>query len=541
MKKRLAISMMVIVTFLAACSTSDDKKDSGTEGSSQTKVLNVGIESELSTADVSLAMDNTANEVMLQVAEGLYSFDQEGEAVPAVAKELVEPTNDGKTYTFKLREDAKWSNGDPVTAHDFEYAWKRTVTPATASPQAYYFEGLENYDAIENGEMDPNELGVKALDDYTLEVNLAYPMSYFPQLLAVAAYFPLNEAFVTEKGDVYGTSSEDTLYNGAFNLEDWNGSNITWKYTKNDYYWDKDNVALDEVNVQVVKENATGANMFEAGGLDYVKITGELVAHQQDNPALTIRSIPGTYYLELNSKSDVFSNKNARKAIEYVTDSESIATQVLNDGSKKALGFVPTGFVNPETKKDFAEEVGDINPYDVDKAKEFWETAKKELNISEVEVEILCSDTENAKKLAEYVQGATSELEGLKVKLTAVPFNNRLEKSRSGDFDMVIGGWTPVYADPVDFLNLLHSGNGNNFGQFSNEKMDQLIDAANTTYAADVQKRWEVMQEADKIISEEAPLISLYQISEAYLVNENVKGLEFGPLGSTYFKNGYFE
>src|SRR5699024_8595292 len=169
---------------------------SATNKEDNAQVLKVGINSELSTADVSLAMDNTTVDVMSQIAEGLYSLDKEGKAVPALATALTEPTNDGKTYTFKLRQGAKWSNGDEITADDFVYSWQRTVDPKTASPQAYYFEGIKNYADIAAGKKKATELGVKALDDHTLEVQLNYPMSYFQQLLAVPAYFPLNQKYV---------------------------------------------------------------------------------------------------------------------------------------------------------------------------------------------------------------------------------------------------------------------------------------------------------------------------------------------------------
>ncbi|WP_429949031.1 peptide ABC transporter substrate-binding protein [Enterococcus sp. AZ101] len=534
-KSKILLVSAVLLT-LAGCSGG---KDAATK---EEQVLRVGIDSELSTADVSLTMDNTACSVMSQVGEGLFSFDEKGEAVPALATDKVEPSKDGLTYTFTIRDNAKWSNGDPIKAKDFEYSWKRTVDPETASPQAYYFEGIKNYKAIANGEKNKSELGVKAVDDLTLEVNLEYPMSYFQQLLAVPAFFPLNEKFVEKTGKEYGTTAEDTLYNGPFTMEGWDGTNNTWSYVKNKEYWDKDAVKLDKVEAQVIKEITTAKNLFDDGQLDEVKITGEIVAQEKGNEALKIREVPGTYYIQLNTKKDIFANLNARKAIALSLDSKKLAENVLNDGSKKALGFVPTGFINQASEKDFAEEVGDINPTDEAKAKELWASAKKELGIEKTEVTILCSDSENAKKISEYIQGSLDKtLDGLTVNVSAVPFNNRLEKSRSGDFDIVLGGWTPVYADPIDFLSLLQTENSNNFGKWSSTEYDQLLSEANKTYANDYEKRWDVMKKADQLIAEEVPLVSLYQLSEAYLINDRVKELPFGPLGSVYYKNVYIE
>lgn len=518
---------------LAACSSPKESSKKEVE-----QVLKASIASELSTADVSLAMDNTACEVMSQVAEGLYSFDIKGNAIPALAEEKVTPTEEGLRYTFKIRKGAKWSNGEEITAKDFVYSWQRTVDPKTTSPQAFYFSGIENYAEISEGKKQPSELGVKATDDYTLEVKLAYPMSYFQQLLAVPAFFPLNQAFVEKEGAKYGTNATSTLYNGAFTLKDWDGTSMSWTYEKNNQYWDKKNVKLEKVQMQVVKEVGTGKNLFDDGKLDEVAISGEVVAQEKANKALHIRELPGTYYVELNTQKKLFANKNARKAMSLALDSEKLAKNVLNDGSQKALGFVPAGFVNQETQKDFAKEVGDINPHDSKEAKKLWEEAKKELGVTKAEFTILCSDAEGPKKVSEYIQGALSEtLDGLSISISPVPFANRLEKSRSGDFDVVLGGWTPVYADPIDFLNLLQSENSNNFGKWKNTAFDQYVEQANVTYANDYQKRWEAMKSADKLISEEVPLIPLYQISEAHLINSKVKGLEFGPLGSAYYKN----
>jgi oligopeptide transport system substrate-binding protein len=531
-KKILTVATVTLLT-LAGCSNGGK-----TAAEKEKQVLKVGIESELSTADVSLAMDNTACSVMSQVGEGLFSFDETGAAVPALATDKVEPSADGLTYTFTIRDGAKWSDGTPITAKDFDYSWKRTVDPKTASPQAYYFEGIKNYKEIAAGTKDKEELGIKALDEQTVEVTLAYPMSYFQQLLAVPAFYPLKQDFVEKAGKEYGTNAEHTLYNGPFVLKDWDGTNTSWSYVKNKEYWDKDKVALDEVQIQVIKEVTTGKNLFEDGQLDLVKISGELVAQEQENDALKIRKLPGTYYIQLNTQKDLFTNTNARKAIALALDSEKLAKNVLNDGSEKSLGFVPTGFKNQETDQDFAEEIGDINPTDQKQAKQLWNTAKKELGIDKATVSILCSDSDSAKKISEYIQGALNEtLEGLTVNVSAVPFNNRLEKSRSGDFDIVLGGWTPVYADPIDFLSLLHSNTSNNFGKWSNEKYDQLVKDANETYANDYEKRWEAMQAADRLVAEEAPLVPLYQITEAYLANNEVQGLDFGPLGSIYYKN----
>ncbi|MGX7395094.1 peptide ABC transporter substrate-binding protein [Carnobacterium mobile] len=539
MRKRLisALAIALILT-VAGCGGNSSKEASTKNDKGEAKqVFHVAIGSELPTADVSLAMDNVSVEAMSQFMEGLYEFDVNGDVQPALAAEIAKPSKDGLVYTIKLKEDGKWSNGDNVTAKDFVYSWQRTVDPATAAEQSYYFEGIKNYEAIAKGELPPTELGIKAVNDYELELTLEHPIPYINSLIAIPAFFPMNQKFVEEQGDKFGTSSETTLSNGPFTLEDWNGTSMSWKYVKNDQYREKDEVDLDEVQMQVIKETSSGINLFKDGQLDDLVISGEFVAHEQDNEALQIREMPGTYYISYNTKKEILSNLKAREAISLVIDSDQIAKNVLNDGSKKATGFVPFGFTNADNGEDFAEDAGELTKTDVKKAKALWAEAKEELGIDGGDITILASDIDSSKKVSEYLQGVISEnLDGLTVKVNAVPFKNRLERSRSGDFDIVLGGWTPVYADPIDFLNLFKSSNSNNFGKWSDPEYDKLLKEASEDYALDNQKRWDSMLKAQELLFTEHPVTPLYQISEVHLVNPKVKGLELGPLGSPYYK-----
>lgn len=539
MRKRLisALAIALILT-VAGCGGNSSKEASTKNDKGEAKqVFHVAIGSELPTADVSLAMDNVSVEAMSQFMEGLYEFDVNGDVQPALAAEIAKPSKDGLVYTIKLKEDGKWSNGDNVTAKDFVYSWQRTVDPATAAEQSYYFEGIKNYEAIAKGELPPTELGIKAVNDYELELTLEHPIPYINSLIAIPAFFPMNQKFVEKQGDKFGTSSETTLSNGPFTLEDWNGTSMSWKYVKNDQYREKDEVDLDEVQMQVIKETSSGINLFKDGQLDDLVISGEFVAHEQDNEALQIREMPGTYYISYNTKKEILSNLKAREAISLVIDSDQIAKNVLNDGSKKATGFVPFGFTNADNGEDFAEDAGELTKTDVKKAKALWAEAKEELGIDGGDITILASDIDSSKKVSEYLQGVISEnLDGLTVKVNAVPFKNRLERSRSGDFDIVLGGWTPVYADPIDFLNLFKSSNSNNFGKWSDPEYDKLLKEASEDYALDNQKRWDSMLKAQELLFTEHPVTPLYQISEVHLVNPKVKGLELGPLGSPYYK-----
>lgn len=541
MKRKFGMSLLAIATLalVAGCGSKAKEEKEEKAGAAKTEqVLRVVETSELPTMDISQATDVVSFSAISQVMEGLYEFADDSSSQPALAKEVVQPTNDGKTYTIELQKGGKWSNGDDVTAHDFVYSWQRTVDPTTGSEYAYLFDGFVNYNEVTKGEKEPSELGVKALDDYTLEINLEYPIPYLSSILAKPTFYPQNQKFVEEKGKDYGTNSDSVIYNGAFQLEEWDGTGLTWKYVKNDTFRKADEVKLEEVNVQVIKENGTSLNLYNSDEVDIIQVKGEFAQQEAGNEDLVIREYPSSFYLQYNFKNEVFANKNVRRAISHVIDSKQIVDNILADGSKAINGYVPTGIVNPETGEDFAKESGNLTKTDTAKAKELWAKAKEELKVDSAEVTLLASDTDSAKKLAEYVQGVlTSELEGLKVNISNVPFNNRLDSMSKGTFDVVLAGWAATYADPYDFLQLVNSGTPQNYGNWENDEYVKLLKDASSTFVNDNEKRWNLLLDAHKLVIEEAPVTPLYQGSESYLVKPIVKDLVYRALGSPYYKN----
>lgn len=539
MKKNVMLGAITSSLILfAGCSSNNLDSTNSNKQKNNKQLLSVVESAELPTMDISKAVDVVSFSAISQTMEGLYEFNDDSIPQAALAKEVVEPTNDGLTYTISLREDGKWSNGDPVTAHDFVYSWQRTVNPVTSSEYAYLFSGIVNADAITKGEKKPEELGVKALDDYTIEISLEKPIPYLNSLLAKPTFYPQNKKAVEEFGDNYATSSENLVYNGAFKLDQWDGTNTTWNYIKNDQYREKKHVSLDEINVTVVKENGTSLNMYQADEVDIIPVKGEFAQQQKDNADFIVREYPSSYYIQYNFKNKLASNKNLRKAIGYSINSKEIADTILGDGSKEINGFVATGILNPKTGKDFAEESGKLTEFNQEKAQEYWKKAKLELGNTPLNFTLLASDTDSAKKLAEYVQGQLeSTLDGLKINVSAIPFSNRLDKMSNGDFEIVLAGWSATFADPVDFLQLANVDASMNFGKWNNEEYGKIMNDVTNTYAADSDKRWESMIEAHKLMMEELPYQPLYQSSEAFLVKPKVKGLVYRALGSPYYKN----
>lgn len=500
------------------------------------------------TADLSVATDTISFTALNNVYEGIYRLDKDNKPQPAGASEKVKVSDDGKTYTVKLRKDAKWSNGDPVTAKDYVFGWQRTVKPETASEYAYLFEPVENAADISAGKKAPDELGIKAVNDHELEIKLSKPTPYFDYLLAFPSFFPQNQKVVEANGKEYATKSDKSVYNGPFTLEgfDGPGTDTEWEYKKNDTYWDKDEVKLSKVKVNVVKESSTSLNLFKDGEADDVILSGELAQQNANDPAYKSFKEARTSYLEYNQRKEdsPFKNENLRKAISYAINRKSLVNQVLGDGSVVSTGLVPSGMSkNPKTDEDFAKEAGNLAPYDKKKAKEYWDKAKKELKIDSLSFELMASDTDSSKKVIEYMQSALEEtLPGIKVKPTPVPFSVRLDRSNAGDFDVLLGGWGADYADPSSFTDLFVTGNSYNRGRWSNEEYDKAVDASGNKDASNEEARWDDLQKANELISKESGVAPLYQLSEAHLVNKKVKGIVHHPAGASWdYKWTYVE
>ncbi|EFU74692.1 peptide ABC transporter substrate-binding protein [Enterococcus italicus] len=545
MKMKWAYGLVTIFGLaLAGCSTTGGSSSTATSSSSggeaKDQTFKVVVQQEMPSADLSLATDTISFSALNNVYEGLYRLDKDNNPEPAGAAEKATVSNDGLTYTIKLREDAKWSNGDAVTAADYVYGWQRTVNPKTASEYAYLFSPVKNADDITAGKTAVDQLGIKAVSDYELEITLTKATPYFDYLLAFPSFFPQNQKVVEENGSNYAQTSDNAVYNGPFTLTDFDGpgTDTEWSYTKNDTYWDKDNVKLSKIDVSVVKESSTSLNLFQDGEADDVILSGELAQQMANDKSFVSQPEASTTYLEMNQRdaNSPFNNENLRKAISYAIDRDALVNSILGDGSIASTGLVPANLTfSPSDKEDFTKAVGTELSYSKKQAKEYWEKAKKELGITSLSFDILSSDTDSSKKITEYLQSAIQEsLDGVTVTLSPVPFSVRLDRSNSGDFDVVMGGWGADYADASSFLDLFVSGNSYNRGQWSNSDYDAAIKAASTTDVSDADKRWDDMVDAEKILMDTQGVIPLYQKAEAHLRNTKVKGVVAHGAGAQY-------
>ncbi|EOP09043.1 peptide ABC transporter substrate-binding protein [Bacillus sp. WC2507] len=534
-KSHLMVMALVTTLLLTACNNKANKSD--TEAKKQ--VLNVTVSEEIPSLDTAKTMDGTSAHVMQNIFEGLYVLDDQDQPIPAVAKSF-QRSEDGKKYTFDLRKDAKWSNGDSVTANDFMFAWKRAINAETTSQYASMLFYVKNAKEINKGTMPLDALGVKVINDYKLEVELEQPIPYFLQLLALPIYLPQHESFLKEQGKNYALEHSNLIYNGPFVLEKWKHEQ-EFQLKKNATYWDQKKVKLDEINFQIVKDTMTVVNLYEAGDLDRVPINSQFVDKYKGNKELHMSSDPGIAMLRFNEKNNALANKKVRQSISFALNKEDFVAHFINNGAKPASGLVPAGHVNEETGKDFRKENGDLSSYDLQNAKKIWEEAKKELGVEQVNLEFLTFEQDNAKRMAEYIKGDLEKhLQGLTIQIKQQPFKQKLQLEQTGDYDISMANWGPDFKDPISYLELFTTGNPNNKMNYSNLHYDELIKRAKSDLVLNQKKRWEALQEAERILLEDAAVAPLYQMGSAYVQKDYVKGIEKHQFGGIYtYKNAY--
>ncbi|WP_419954896.1 peptide ABC transporter substrate-binding protein [Neobacillus niacini] len=537
----LLLTFGLVLSVLAACSGDEPKEPAGTDVKEEEKgekVLNFLNPEAIPSMDPSLATDESSFIYLAATMEGLYRLDEKTQTTPGIATEH-KVSEDGLTWTFTLREDAKWSNGDPVTAHDFVYSWQRAVDPKTASEYGPYMMNgvIKNAEKVNKGEATVDQLGVKADGDYTLVVELENPTPYFETLTTFGTFLPLNKKFVEEKGDSFATSSENLLANGPYTMNNWTSTSDSWDLVKNKDYWDNKTVKMDKLTFKVVKDPQTALDLYEEGTVDRMDLTSDLVDQYSTNDDYVVSADTFVYFLKFNqTKSEALANKNIRAALSRAFDKEALVGEILNNGSIAANGLVPKDFTPmPKTGDDFRKVSGDLVTYDLEKAKEFWAKGLEELGTDSVELEFLADDDKTTKNLVEYVANQLStNLEGLKINIKQIPKKQRLDLDKSMEYQLQLTRWGPDFLDPFTYMNLFITDGGNNMTGYSSAEYDKLVSETATKFATDNDARYENFLKAEKLLFEDAVIAPVYQASRAQLVSPKVQGVFVNPFGATY-------
>lgn len=522
---------------LAACSQQKNSQ-------SQTKqVLNWTESAQISTQDPSLTTDSTSFQALLNTQEGLYRLDKKQKPQLALAKSA-KVTDGGKTYTFVLR-DAKWSNGQAITANDFVYSYRRSLNPKTKSSMAFYLYQIVNAEAINAGKKPVSSLGVKALSKNKLQIKLVRPVSYFKLLLAFPLFFPENQQFIEKVSSKYGTAAKYTISSGPFKLTKWTGSNKQFTLVKNQNYWDKKNVKLDKVNETISETSSTAYNLYQAGKLDETYLTGEQVKANKGKSTFYGRPASAIQRLELNRKKvKAFNNFNIRRALSLAIDRESLA-KVLSDGSVAAKGFVPSGMGNnPTTGEAFYKEayVKEAVSYNLKEAKKYLAKGYKELGIKSLNLNLTVSDTDSAKQVGEFLQSKLGELPGVKITVTTLPYTTLISRQSAGNYQLTIKNWQAILGDPINFLDVFEKDSSYNTSGFASSKYDQLLNEAENVYGNKPVQRWKRLVATEKLLMNEQGTIPLIQTAKPQLVQSYVKNVSYNPLGIPYdFKLVYIK
>ncbi|EHM3077751.1 peptide ABC transporter substrate-binding protein [Enterococcus faecalis] len=534
MKKRTMLSFFcvsMLVLILGACNGKE-----GTKNNSKSKeveqVATFSAMTPVQSLDPATAVDQTSITLLANVMEGLYRLDEKNQPQPAIAAGQPKISNNGKTYTIVIRDGAKWADRTDITADDFVTAWQRVVDPKTASPSVELFSAIKNAKEIASGKQSKETLAVKSNGNKTIEIELEKPTPYFTDLLALTAYYPVQQKAIKEYGKDYGTSKKSIVTNGAFNLTSLEGVGTSdkWTISKNKEYWDQKEVSMEKINFQVVKEINTGINLYNDGQLDDTPVTGEYAKQYKDNKEFSTTLMANTMYLELNQreKNSILQNKNVRKAISYAIDRSKYAKNILDNGSISAVGVVAKDVAfDPSTKKDFANKM--LVHFDTEKAQSYWNKAKKELNIKEqVTLNILTNEEETTKKAAEYIQGQLEEnLKGLKITITPVPASVQIERVMKHDFTISLSGWQADYPDPMSFLGNFESNSVLNFGGYSNTKYDEYLKDTSD-------KRWKSLKKAEELLLEDAGVVPFLQVGNSKLLKSTMKNIETHSIGAKY-------
>lgn len=524
--KLILISIFIVYSFLISGCSDEAMTDD---------TVRYALESEPSTLDPAKSTALAKSNVELALFEGLTRLDEHEQPQPAAAKSW-DISPDGTEYTFHLRDNLLWNDGTPLTAHDFEYAWKRVLDPQTASENAYMMYPLNNGEAFFKQEVSADQVGVKALDDKTLYVKLKAPITYFLNLTAFHAYYPVPR-HVVEKDPEIWAANDKIVSNGPFVLTHWIHSNQL-QFVKNDKYWDKDKVKLENMQWPISESQSTRVSMVESG---QANITVEPPISEQERLTkeglFKMSPYLGSYYYSFNTQKAPFDNPLVRKAFSMAVDREKLVNNVIKGGKEPAYAWVPPGLTNPVTKQDFRREGGNLVEYNPQKARELLSEAGYPNGEGLPPITILYNTNEMHKAVAEVIQAMWKEKLNVNVELLNQESKVYLDARNTGNFQVARASWIGDYADPMTFMDVYLDEN--NDGQYHNPLYNDLVRKAQNTNNQEI--RMQAMHEAEKILMDDAVVLPIYYTTQPYIAQPYVKNYRWSILGTIDFKEAYIE
>ena len=516
--------ILICFNLFVGCGT----KQTGVERANEAGILLRGNQSEPKTLDPHVATGVPENHIITSLMEGLIAYHQTDDtAIEPGMAESFETNEKGDVYTFHLR-DAKWSNGDPVTAQDFDYSYRRILTPALACEYVtmlYVVKNAKKYFESRSDETAPvvtwEEVGIKALDEKTLQITLNAPMPYFPMMLKHYSWFPVNPRVIEAHGGISSRNGEwmkveNHVSNGPFRLKAWS-TNQVLEVEKNPLYWDADTVKLNGIRFLPIESAETEERLFRNGQLHltYMVPLHKIDLYKNEHPE-NIRLDPylGNYFYRVNvTQEGPLSDKRVRRALALSIDRKTLAENVLKGGQTPAHFFVPPG-INGYKSEEFLS-------YDPTEARRLLAEAGYPDGEGFPTYEILYNTRDDHKTIAESIQQMWKQILGINIQIINQEWKVYLDAQSNLQYDISRAGWIGDYVDPYTFLEMFTTGNGNNDTGWSNKRYDELITLA--PLAGDDNKRFVMLQEAEAILMDDLPILPIYIYTLPFLIDPSVK------------------
>ncbi len=528
MKKWLLLVLTAwLVAVLAACTANNDagESDKG-NGKTEEKVLYLNNGNEPTTFDPSVGFDAVSWNALNNLMEGLTRLGEDHLPKEATA-ETIDVSEDGLTYTFNIREDAKWSNGDSVTANDFLYGWTRMLDPNTASPAAFLGYFIEGAEAFNTGEGSIEDVGMKVVDEKTFEVKLTAPTDAFFNIITNPSFFPVNKSVATENPEWF-TEADSFVGNGPFQLATWE-HDVKMVFEKNAEYWDAETVKLDKVEWAMVNDSNTEYQMYEANELDVSDVPAELSEQLMDSEEVSVQDQAGTYFYRFNTTMEPFTNAKIRKAFALAVNQEQIVEFVTKNGEKPAHGFVSYGFQGPDGK-DFRDAVGNLVEFNAEEAKNLLEEGMEEEGYETLPtVTLTYATSDTHQNIAVALQAQFKEALGVDVELANVESSVFSSEQKELKYQLSRSSFLHDYADPVNAIESFITGSSMNRTGWSNAEFDKLI--ADAKAETDPAVRWKLLLDAEKLLMEEAPIFPIHFYNQVALQKPGVSGIVRHPVG----------
>ncbi|WP_179378763.1 peptide ABC transporter substrate-binding protein [Jannaschia marina] len=539
MKRRTVLSFTT-ATFVALSTQTalgqETHPETG-ETLAENQVFSYRLLDQFPTLDPALNEETVGFHAIRQLFEALVSQDADGNVIPGVAESW--ENTDYTTWTFTLREDARWSNGDPITTEDFLYSWRRAVDPATASPYAWYIElsSIENATEILAGEADPETLGVEAVDERTLRVNLTRPLPFFPTIATYATFMPVHRATVEEHGDDW-TAPENIVSNGAYVLEEV-ALNERWSATKNPEYWDADSVIIEEVVGVIINDENQALTRWEADEFDHVEPlpNGAFPRLQEQYPD-EATSVPRlcSYYYQINQRPDAhpaLQDPDVRRALSLAVDRDVIVDQILQGGQLAAYNFIhakTAGFTVPEL--DYAtmtQAERDAEAVELIDAAGFGPDGEV------LELELIYNTSESHRQIATIISQMWKQKLGVDITLTNYEWTTYLDLRKAGNFDLARSGWCADYNEGSTFTKILRTDHENNDGKYSNPEIDAILDTVLTSDDPNAD-----YAEIERLLAADMGIIPIYHYANAFMLDSTIKGWPYNNAENNWYVKDFY-